>query len=315
MNGKLLPAETVAVEVLNIIRPTVAIARYIAFAALALKDYPEYLNKLQQDDKLIEWFVQEVRRFYPFFPFLVALANENFKWEGIEFEKDRKVLLDLYATNHDENNWVDPERFWPERFENWDESPYNFIPQGGGDYHQNHRCPGEWITIDLMKIAVDMLVNKMKFSFPEQDTSISLKRIPAIPKSRIIISDVKKQFLPFNEKDDIFTLAGAMEDSVYFQEEVLNILLKNKKIAIGEKLRDFDAEWYLMVGGDGIAWIHRKTENVEDSYIIINKIDTANNRIMGEFEIRLKDARHGEDYYMNFKKGEFELPYEITDIY
>ena len=192
MNGKLLPAETVAVEVLNIIRPTVAIARYIAFAALALKDHPEYIDKLQKNDQLIEWFVQEVRRFYPFFPFLVAIANDNFKWEGIEFEKDRKVLLDLYATNHDENNWVDPERFWPERFEKWDESPYNLIPQGGGDYHQNHRCPGEWITIDLMKIAVDMLVNRMKFSFPEQDTSISLTRIPAIPKSRIIISDVKK---------------------------------------------------------------------------------------------------------------------------
>ncbi len=90
------------------------------------------------------------------------------------------------------SNALETRIFWPERFEKWDESPYNFIPQGGGDYHQNHRCPGEWITIDLMKIAVDMLVNQMKFSFPEQDTSISLTRIPAIPESRIIISDVRK---------------------------------------------------------------------------------------------------------------------------
>ena len=29
-------------------------------------------------------------------------------------------------------------------------------------YHQNHRCPGEWITIDLIKIALNMLVRKFR---------------------------------------------------------------------------------------------------------------------------------------------------------
>jgi hypothetical protein len=106
-----------------------------------------------------------------------------------------------------------------------------------------------------------------------------------------------------------------MEDSVYFQEEALNIFIDNKKILIGEKLRDFDAKLSFVIGGDGVAWRYEKTKNIEDSYIVINVLDTVNNRIRGEFEIRLKDVRNTEEYYINLKKGEFDLPYEVRDTY
>ena len=119
----------------------------------------------------------------------------------------------------------------------------------------------------------------------------------------------------FNKKYDKFTLSGAMEDSVYFQEEALNIFIDNKKIVIGEKLRDFDAKLSFIIGGDGVALRYEKTENIEESYIIIKELDTANNRIRGEFEIRLKDKRNTDEYYMNLKKGDFNLPYEDTDTY
>jgi hypothetical protein len=117
----------------------------------------------------------------------------------------------------------------------------------------------------------------------------------------------------FNKKYDKFTLSGAMEDSVYFQEEVLNIFIENKKIVIGEKLRDFDAQLSFIIGGDGVAWRYEKTENIEDSYIIINELDTVNNRIRGAFDIRLKNARSTEKYYMNLKNGEFDLTYEVRN--
>jgi hypothetical protein len=119
----------------------------------------------------------------------------------------------------------------------------------------------------------------------------------------------------FNKKYDKFTLSGAVEDSVYFQEEALNIFIEHKKIVIGEKLRDFDAQLSFIIGGDGVAWRYEKTQNIEDSYIIINELDTVNYRIRGEFEIRLKDARNAEEYYMNLKNGEFDLSYKNTDTY
>ncbi len=41
LHGKLLDTQIAAVELLNVLRPTVAISRFIIFAALALHEHPE----------------------------------------------------------------------------------------------------------------------------------------------------------------------------------------------------------------------------------------------------------------------------------
>jgi fatty-acid peroxygenase len=66
-----LDRRTAAVELLNLIRPTVAVSRYIVFCALALHEFP-HTTDLLQAASMFEPFVQEVRRFYPFFPAAVA---------------------------------------------------------------------------------------------------------------------------------------------------------------------------------------------------------------------------------------------------
>jgi fatty-acid peroxygenase len=82
--------------------------------------------------------------------------------------------------------------FRPERFRRWDGSAFNFIPQGGGDHHDNRRCPGEWITIELMKRAVHLLTTATSYDVPEQDLSVDLTRMPTGPKSRFVISNVRR---------------------------------------------------------------------------------------------------------------------------
>ena len=193
-NGELLDERVVAVEVLNLLRPIVAIARYITFAALALHQYPQYIERLRKNDdgKLAHQFVQEVRRFYPFFPFVAAKVKQKFNWRGETFPKGRRVLLDLYATNHDSKIWTNPSAFYAERFMDWDESPFNFIPQGGGDHYHNHRCAGEWITIGITTAAVDFLVNEIQYDVLKQDLEIKMNRIPAIPESRFKIQHVRR---------------------------------------------------------------------------------------------------------------------------
>lgn len=190
---KFLDKKIAAVEILNILRPTVAIARFIIFEALALHENPEYLEKLQKDAVLRTNFVHEVRRYYPFFPLAVAKVRNKFEWNGYAFPKGRRVFLDLYGTNRHPADWQDPDEFKPERFEKWDESAYNFIPQGGGDHFKNHRCAGEWITIEVMKTALKLLTRDMSYEVPEQDLSINLSRIPAIPESRFIITNVRQK--------------------------------------------------------------------------------------------------------------------------
>lgn len=192
-NGELLDTDVAAVELINVMRPTVAVARYVTFAALALHQYPECRESIQSgDEEYLECFVQEVRRFYPFFPAVGGRVLREFEWRDTHFAKDTWVLLDLYGTNHDERIWGDPEVFRPERFRNWKLSPFQFIPQGGGDVDHGHRCAGELITIQTLKTAVRLLVSAMEYKVPEQDLRIDPRRMPAIPESRFVISKVRR---------------------------------------------------------------------------------------------------------------------------
>ena len=193
LEGKLLDTPIAAVEVINILRPIVAIAIYINFTALAMHSFPNEKKKLTSaDEKYAEMFVQEVRRFYPFFPFTAALVKKDFTWNNYYFEEGTLTLLDLYGTNHDSTIWENPDVFNPSRFHDWKGSPFSFIPQGGGDYTMGHRCAGEWVTIEVMKVSLDFLVNRMEYKLPEQDLSYSMVTMPSIPRSKVVIENVKK---------------------------------------------------------------------------------------------------------------------------
>jgi|SRR5215212_10174012 fatty-acid peroxygenase len=194
LDGELLDSKVAAVELTNVLRPTVAVAWFVTFAALALHNYPECRRKLEAgEDDYLEMFIQEVRRFYPFFPAVGGHVQKEFDWRGHHFGTGTWVLLDLYGTNHDARIWQEPEVFRPERFGRWREGPFNFIPQGGRrDYDTSHRCAGEWLTIELMKTIVRLLTTGMQYDVPEQDLRIALSRMPAIPASGFLINNVMR---------------------------------------------------------------------------------------------------------------------------
>lgn len=191
-DGQRLAMAVAAVEYLNVTRPTVAVDRFIAFCGHALHQHSEWRERLRDgDDSLLEAFVQEVRRFYPFFPAVGGRARRPFEWRGVRFEKGDWVLLDLYGTLHDGRSWTHPERFDPERFQRGEANLFNFIPQGAGEVAETHRCPGEWITVELMKRAVRQLVSRIRYDVPPQDLSIDLGRMPALPKSRFVMTNIR----------------------------------------------------------------------------------------------------------------------------
>lgn len=190
-DGALLDTRIAAIEVLNLLRPTVAVARYVTFLAQALHRHPDWRERLaggSADDE--EAFVHETRRFYPFFPVIAARTRHAFTWNGHAFPAGRMVMLDLYGTNRDPRSWEEPERFRPERFLGWPGDPFTLIPQGGGDHADGHRCPGEWVTIELMRRAARILTTRMTYRVPPQDLTIPLGRMPTGPRSGFRITDV-----------------------------------------------------------------------------------------------------------------------------
>ncbi|MFJ7779609.1 cytochrome P450 [Streptomyces yangpuensis] len=182
-DGSVLDPHLAAVELLNIIRPTVAIAWYVTFAAHALHRWPEHRGPLRSDPSghLATGFAHEVRRFYPFAPFVGGLAARDLEWHGETVPAGTLLLLDLYGQHHDAQWWDHPYRFDPHRYGS-DESLRNLVPQGGGDAAVGHRCPGEDVTVTLLAALVTELAG-LDVTVPDQDLTIPLSRMPTLPRS------------------------------------------------------------------------------------------------------------------------------------
>jgi fatty-acid peroxygenase len=169
-----------AVELLNVLRPTVAVAYFVAFAAHALQAQPKLRDYLAADgDDAYEAFAHELRRFYPFVPMLAARVRRSVTFQGRTLPRGRRVLLDVYGTLHDPNLWTAPAVFDPDRFRHDETDCAVYIPQGGGDVTTGHRCPGERIAVELIKIATRRIVET-----PHREpvpTRIPMDRMPTRP--------------------------------------------------------------------------------------------------------------------------------------
>lgn len=183
-DGALLPTAVAAVELLNVLRPIVAVSVFITWCQHALVLHPQERGLLDSVSGALA-FVQEVRRFYPFFPAVTARVHGAFSANGLEFENGERVLLDLYGTNRDPQQWEAPDTFRPARFLQATPDRYGFVPQGGGEPALHHRCPGEDFAVALMVLAVRKLAHGAPCDAAAQDLSIDMRRLPALPRAEL----------------------------------------------------------------------------------------------------------------------------------
>jgi fatty-acid peroxygenase len=186
-DGEPLDPHVAAVELLNVVRPTVAISWFLAFSGHALVRWPQYQERLASGDPAFaEAWAHEVRRFYPFAPFIGGRAAREVEWDGERIPRNAMVLLDLYGQDHDPDLWGEPYAFRPERFLGREIGAFELVPQGAGDPRTNHRCPGEQIVVAVLA-ALAVRLARLPVDVPEQDLTISLRRIPAMPASGVAL--------------------------------------------------------------------------------------------------------------------------------
>ncbi|MGW2671889.1 cytochrome P450 [Streptomyces sp. NPDC001272] len=187
-DGRLLDPHTAAVELLNIIRPTVAVSWFTAFAAHALHRTPRLRAELLAGgDPYARAFAHEVRRFYPFVPFVGGLAARDLRFGAEDIPEGTMVLLDVHGHHRDPALWPEPHRFDPLRFLGREPGPAELIPQGGGDARTGHRCPGEDIAVGLLTALAPALA-RLDADIPDQDLRIPLHRVPTRPRSGFVLS-------------------------------------------------------------------------------------------------------------------------------
>ncbi len=180
-----------AVELLNVIRPTAALSWFVAFAAHALHRWPEHRESLAAGGEFAVAFAHEVRRFYPFVPFLGGLAARNLDWMGEQIPEGSMVLLDIYGHNHEPELFPEPYTFSPGRFLDREIGPFELVPQGAGWADEGHRCPGEGIAVSVLAALSERLAG-LDYEVPRQDLTISLRRVPARPRSGFVLAVPEK---------------------------------------------------------------------------------------------------------------------------
>ncbi|MEV8339511.1 cytochrome P450 [Leucobacter sp. NPDC077196] len=190
----LLPAHLAGIELQNSIRPMVAVARFVAFAAKELHDRPEWRDRIAAsveerggalvDDPIAVAFAQEVRRTAPFVPVLPGWATTDIEVEGETVPKGGRVVLDILGTNTDDRSWERAGEFDPARFLGVDdyEAIDTFIPHGGADVATGHRCPGEKLAIAGLAAAVATLSDP-RVRILDEGLDVNRRRLPTKPVS------------------------------------------------------------------------------------------------------------------------------------
>ena len=160
-----LPDQVAAVELLNVLRPTVAVAWLGTFVAPALASVPAAQRPLLRSESGARErfaFAQEVRRTSPFVPALTAVAVRDAAVSGVRVRAGDRLLLDVVGIDHHPDRWPDPHAFRADRFLDRGTVPgplaFELVPQGGG-HPSGHRCPGESLTLRLLSETVRVLAH------------------------------------------------------------------------------------------------------------------------------------------------------------
>jgi fatty-acid peroxygenase len=162
-----------------------AIAYFAELAAALLVERPDYRHELG-DAVLLESFVHELRRYCPFTPLLGARPCRDLEWNDYVIPKGTLTVLDVYGIHHDERIWSRPHDFIPARFAGVDAFKIPVVQQGGGDHPSGHRCAGEWMTVETLKLVVAGL-SSLTWRNDAASLSYDLGRIPARLQNPVVL--------------------------------------------------------------------------------------------------------------------------------
>ena len=178
-----LDDRTAAVELGNVVRPTVAVSWLGTFAALAMaavRQPAAARDTLGGAGSLTARMAlaQEVRRTTPFVPALAGRARRRAELDGVSIRPGDRLVLDVRGIDHDPRLHRDPLAFDPARFYDRTPGPYELVPQGGGSL-EGHRCPGESMALQLLEVTIDVLsAHDLEV---EEPAEADLSRIPTLP--------------------------------------------------------------------------------------------------------------------------------------
>lgn len=103
--------------------------------------------------------LKETLRLYSLVPVVTRVAEGDDTLGGQFIPKGTKIFICTKATHHDPENWKEPEKFNPRRFET-EYDPYAFLAFINGP----RNCLGQHLALLEARIVMALLLQRFKFT-------------------------------------------------------------------------------------------------------------------------------------------------------
>lgn len=109
---------------------------------------------------------------------------EDVKADFMKIRKDDPISIDMWGLHHNPEEWQQPEKFIPERFESTSpffltpsgkkRNPFSFAPFLGGQ----RICLGKTFAETVSKITGPTLIHNFNFNFVDQEENLDNIELP-----------------------------------------------------------------------------------------------------------------------------------------
>lgn len=121
----------------------------------------KHINEL----KYLDLVIKESLRMYPPVPYFSRTVEEDTTFNGIQLAKGTTLTFGAYPMHHNPEYFPDPERFWPERFDDdgTKRNPYVYIPFSAG----SRNCIGQKFALNQLKTVLSKILLSCKVELPD----------------------------------------------------------------------------------------------------------------------------------------------------
>lgn len=126
--------------------------------------------------KYLKMIIKETLRLHPPSVLLIPhLAQKHIKIGGFDVYPNTRIQVNVFAIGRDPNIWKNPNKFYPERFEEKDidfrGQNFELIPFGSG----RRMCPGISMSSTIMETVFGNLIYHFDWKLPNEIDDINLE--------------------------------------------------------------------------------------------------------------------------------------------
>jgi cytochrome P450 len=136
-------------------RMTFIIFNYVLFH---LGKNPEYVKQIQDDPLFLQQFIKEILRMYPIYSKIEKVLEHDMIYNNVKYTKGSEVWILSLLMSYDEDKWINPHIFSPQRWKNISFTPVSNFSEG------KRNCVGKYLAEITLQYLTLHIVNNYNFS-------------------------------------------------------------------------------------------------------------------------------------------------------